>query len=364
VKDLEEAYKELQKSVKEDEKQKKAEDRQKKKDLQQEKKLLGKALQQANKDATKKTQEVTKLVRSLNQVETNIGKTTTKKGAQQEKLDETLRKLREDKHRVEAIVQQKRQDMMEARGRLDNIERALALMHSTGSGDESEGHDAFGTGLVDDDPERQHHLEEQNLGAQIQDLEAHEQELVDENAQLQDEIDHLRQLLCNAGRKEERERQLARAQAPQTLGGGNLDSQATEPANQTKNATALREVSPRGVPVGPAAPCQGTPGAAFPCPSGGFPVYAPYPGLVPGVPGLTPRTAMGGNVSTTMISALRGAPPPEPVACARPFAAAAAGQKRGSITDVMFDSIDRDHKGAFTRQDLKAALTADLVAAF
>lgn len=124
--ELEAHFRELEAFKKEEERRKKEADKAQKQQAVQEKRNLQRNLQQAQKEANSRQSEVDRLLRQLEKVEHEQERQSARKFQQQERLDEGLRKLREEKYDVEKQYEGKLAEAGEARGRLDAIEAVLA----------------------------------------------------------------------------------------------------------------------------------------------------------------------------------------------------------------------------------------------
>jgi len=131
--DLEAHYRELEAFKKEEERRKKDAEKAHKQLGIQEKRNVNRALQQAQREANSRQAEVDRLLRQLEKCEHEQERHSARKFAQQERLDDALRKLREERYLVSQQYEHKLADAGEARGRLELIEGVL-----TTEGDEEE----------------------------------------------------------------------------------------------------------------------------------------------------------------------------------------------------------------------------------
>lgn len=220
-----------------------------KQQLAQDRRTASRAQQQAQRLASQKHSEVAKLRKELEKVESEQERLNARKILQQERLDEMLRKLREEQRSVEQQLEVKLLEVAEARERLTHINDVLQNGGRQGSdvvADARSGDTAGAPPLQGGEDGRGGRgavgssggaatQEEQHLAAEASQIRARNRRLAEENSRLQQELQELLREVFASGRVDV-SGQLARCEVPMTQAAAVPAAVAAVPAAPTPTA--------------------------------------------------------------------------------------------------------------------------------
>jgi len=233
--DLERKFRELEAFKKDGEKRKKEQEKVQRKQAMQEKQGLSRALQQANRLTNSRQADIARLIRKIEKVEAEQERQSIRKSQTQEKFDEDLRKLREERYNVVLQYEQKLAEVGEARSRLEYFERIL----QTGEGQDEEEAEADG------EVNEQERQEQEMLMAEADRIKARIKQFTGENSRLRKDLEELRKALQIQPQEASQRQKLPSENGPSVPGSVNV------PQSGEVSTSAVRSYSaePRVVTI-------------------------------------------------------------------------------------------------------------------
>jgi hypothetical protein len=175
---------------KEEERRKKEAEKSFKQQSIRDKRSAQRALQQAHKESNSRENEVQRLLRNLEKVEAEQERQAARKFVQRQRLDEGLRKLREERYGVEQQYEAKLAESGEARGRLELLDSALKAKEEEERPDNAEPE-------FDISPEEaMERAQQEMIKTEIAQTRMRIQSLSNDNGRLRQELGELRRIVA------------------------------------------------------------------------------------------------------------------------------------------------------------------------